>query len=52
MPLSQGILLDIYTDNPGGAAMALFGVSVMAGPVLGPVLGGGPTEGISPTWVF
>ena len=34
VPLSQGILLDIYTIEERGSAMALFGVSVMVGPVL------------------
>src|SRR5260221_3490843 len=36
--LSQSILLDIYTPEERGSAMALFGVSVMVGPVLGPVI--------------
>ena len=36
VPLSQGILLDIYNVEERGRAMALFGVSVMVGPVLGP----------------
>src|SRR5580693_237080 len=40
VPLSQGILLDIYDVEERGSAMALFGVSVMVGPVLGPVIGG------------
>ena len=41
VPLSQSILLDIYTAEERGSAMALFGVSVMVGPVLGPVIGAG-----------
>lgn len=52
VPLSQGILLDIYTVEERGSAMALFGVSVMVGPVLGPVIGGWLTENISWRWVF
>lgn len=52
VPLSQSILLDIYTPEERGSAMALFGVSVMVGPVLGPVLGGWLTENISWRWVF
>src|SRR4051794_29850379 len=52
VPLSQAILLDIYTPEERGAAMALFGVSVMVGPVLGPVIGGWLTDNISWRWVF
>jgi DHA2 family multidrug resistance protein len=52
VPLSQSILLDIYTVEERGSAMALFGVSVMVGPVLGPVLGGWLTDNISWRWVF
>lgn len=52
VPLSQGILLDNYSAEERGSAMALFGVSVMVGPVLGPVIGGWLTENISWRWVF
>jgi DHA2 family multidrug resistance protein len=52
VPLAQGILLDIYTAEERGSAMALFGVSVMVGPVLGPVIGGWLTDNISWRWVF
>ena len=52
VPLSQGILLDNYAPEERGSAMALFGVSVMVGPVLGPVIGGWLTENISWRWVF
>jgi DHA2 family multidrug resistance protein len=52
VPLSQGILLDNYAPEERGSAMALFGVSVMVGPVLGPVIGGWLTDHISWRWVF
>ncbi|MDH7794035.1 MULTISPECIES: DHA2 family efflux MFS transporter permease subunit [unclassified Beijerinckia] len=52
VPISQSILLDIYSEEERGSAMALFGVSVMVGPVLGPVIGGWLTENISWRWVF
>ena len=52
VPLSQAILLDIYPPEERGSAMALFGVSVMVGPVLGPVIGGWLTDHISWRWVF
>jgi MFS transporter, DHA2 family, multidrug resistance protein len=52
VPISQSILLDIYTPEERGSAMALFGVSVMVGPVLGPVIGGWLTDQFSWRWVF
>ena len=52
VPLSQSILLDIYPPEERGSAMAIFGVSIMVGPVLGPVIGGWLTENISWRWVF
>jgi DHA2 family multidrug resistance protein len=52
VPLSQGFLLDMYEVEERGSAMALFGVSVMVGPVLGPVIGGWLTDNISWRWVF
>jgi DHA2 family multidrug resistance protein len=52
VPIAQSILLDIYTTKERGSAMALFGVSVMVGPVLGPVIGGWLTENFSWRWVF
>src|ERR1700692_4769588 len=35
VPLGQSVLLDVYTVEERGSAMALFGVSGMVGPVLG-----------------
>ena len=52
VPIGQSILLDIYTPEERGSAMALFGVSVMVGPVLGPVIGGWLTDQFSWRWVF
>ncbi|MHB8271957.1 DHA2 family efflux MFS transporter permease subunit [Bradyrhizobium sp.] len=52
VPLGQSVLLDIYTIEERGSAMALFGVSVMVGPVLGPVIGGWLTDHYSWRWVF
>ena len=39
VPLGQAILLDIYTPEERGSAMAVYGVSIMVGPVLGPEIG-------------
>jgi MFS transporter, DHA2 family, multidrug resistance protein len=52
VPLSQSVLLSVYPPQRQGFAMALFGVGVMAGPVLGPVLGGWLTENYSWRYVF
>jgi DHA2 family multidrug resistance protein len=52
VPLGQSVLLDLYSVEERGSAMALFGVSVMVGPVLGPVIGGWLTDHYSWRWVF
>jgi DHA2 family multidrug resistance protein len=52
VPLSQTVLFDINPKERQGSAMALWGVAVMAGPVLGPVLGGWLTENYSWRYVF
>src|SRR5260221_11894029 len=52
VPLGQSVLLDVYTVEERGSAMALFGVSVMVGPVLGPVIGGWLTDPYTWRWVF
>src|SRR3981189_1422732 len=52
VPLSQTVLIDINPPERRGSAMALWGVAVMAGPVLGPVLGGWLTEAYSWRYVF
>src|SRR5712672_2864444 len=52
VPLSQSVLLDVYPKERQGFAMALWGIAVMVGPVLGPVLGGWLTESYTWRWVF
>ena len=52
VPLSQTTLLNINPKERQGSAMALWGVAVMAGPVLGPVLGGWLTQAYSWRFVF
>jgi DHA2 family multidrug resistance protein len=52
VPLSQAVLLDIYPKERQGFAMALFGLGVMAGPILGPVIGGWLTQDYSWRFVF
>jgi DHA2 family multidrug resistance protein len=52
VPLSQSIMLGIYPPAQRGWAMSLFGMGVMIGPIMGPVLGGLLTEYYSWRWVF
>src|SRR5438132_1366612 len=52
VPLSQAVLLDSYPREKHGSAMALWGVGVMVGPILGPTLGGWLTEYYNWRWVF
>jgi DHA2 family multidrug resistance protein len=40
VPLSQSTMLDIYPVEKRGQAMAIWGIGVMIGPILGPTLGG------------
>src|SRR5271156_2641349 len=52
VPLSQTTLFNINPKERQGSAMALWGIAVMAGPVLGPVLGGWLTSVYSWRFVF
>jgi DHA2 family multidrug resistance protein len=52
VPLSQAVLLDTYPSEQHGSAMAIWGVGVMVGPILGPSLGGWLTEYYDWRWVF
>jgi DHA2 family multidrug resistance protein len=52
VPISQAVLLDIYPKEQHGKAIALWGMGVMVGPVIGPTLGGWLTEMLSWRWVF
>jgi len=46
------VLLSINPPERQGSAMAMWGVAVMAGPILGPVLGGWLTQNYSWRYVF
>jgi MFS transporter, DHA2 family, multidrug resistance protein len=52
VPLSQATLLDIYPPERRAFAMAIWGVGVMLGPIMGPTIGGWLTETYSWRWVF
>jgi len=52
VPLSQSVLLDAYSIEERGQAMAIWGVGVMLGPIMGPTLGAWLTDNYSWHWVF
>jgi MFS transporter, DHA2 family, multidrug resistance protein len=52
VPLSQAVMLDIYPAEQRGSAMAVWGMGVMVGPILGPTLGGYLTDMYDWRWVF
>ena len=52
VPLSQTVLMNIYPKARQGSAMAIWSVAVMAGPAIGPVLGGWLTSAYSWRFVF
>ena len=52
VPMSQAVLLDINPPERHGRAMAVWGMGVIIGPILGPALGGWLTENYNWRWVF
>lgn len=52
VPLSQAVLFDINPPENYTRAMAIWGVGVTLGPILGPALGGWLTQNYNWRWVF
>ncbi len=52
VPMSQAILLEAFPKEEHGKAMALFGIGVVFGPIIGPTLGGWITDNWGWPWVF
>jgi DHA2 family multidrug resistance protein len=52
VPLSQMLIMEINPPEKQGSAMAVWGMGVMVGPILGPTLGGWLTDSYSWRWVF
>ncbi|WP_288456821.1 DHA2 family efflux MFS transporter permease subunit [uncultured Sphingomonas sp.] len=51
-PLSQTAMLDINPPERAAKAMSVWGMGVMIGPIMGPVIGGFLTENYNWRWVF
>ncbi|MBV9726921.1 MAG: DHA2 family efflux MFS transporter permease subunit, partial [Gammaproteobacteria bacterium] len=52
IPLSQALLLASYPKNRAGMALAMWSITTLVAPVVGPVLGGWITDNISWPWIF
>ncbi|MBI5195517.1 MAG: DHA2 family efflux MFS transporter permease subunit [Nitrospirae bacterium] len=51
-PISQSVLFETFPRKQHGMAMAIFGVGIMFGPIIGPLLGGWITDNWSWHWIF
>src|SRR5881396_1793849 len=52
IPLSQSLLLSSYPKEKAGTALALWAMTTLVAPVVGPLLGGWITDNISWPWIF
>src|SRR5216117_2930778 len=52
IPLSQSLLLSSYPKEKSGTALALWSITTLVAPVVGPLLGGWITDNISWPWIF
>jgi len=52
IPLSQALLLSSFSKAKAGTALAIWAMTTLVAPVLGPLLGGWITDNISWPWIF
>lgn len=52
VPLSQFILRDTFSAEEQPKVMAIWGIGVMAAPIMGPTLGGYITDALNWRWIF
>jgi MFS transporter, DHA2 family, multidrug resistance protein len=52
VPLSQSIMVQTVPPSQRGRAMAIWGIGVMVGPIMGPTLGGYLTDMFNWRWTF
>jgi len=51
-PMAQSIMADSFPHRLRGAAFALFGMTVVVAPALGPILGGWITDNYTWRWIY
>ncbi|HLQ39218.1 MAG TPA: DHA2 family efflux MFS transporter permease subunit [Planctomycetota bacterium] len=51
-PMTQAIMIDTFPPHQRGMGMAVYGMTVVVAPVVGPTLGGWITDNYSWRWVF
>jgi MFS transporter, DHA2 family, multidrug resistance protein len=51
-PMAQAILADVFPPEKRGLAFALYGVTAIIAPTIGPTLGGWITDNYSWRWIF
>lgn len=51
-PITQSILVDTFPPKMRGMGMAVYGMTVVVAPVIGPTLGGWITDNYSWRWIF
>jgi MFS transporter, DHA2 family, multidrug resistance protein len=51
-PMAQAILADIFPPQKRGLAFALYGITAVMAPTIGPTLGGWITDNYSWRWIF
>jgi DHA2 family multidrug resistance protein len=51
-PMTQAILADTFPPEKRGLAFALYGVTIVCAPAIGPTLGGWITDNYSWRWIF
>lgn len=52
MGVSQALIVEIYPPEEVGTGMGIFGVGVLLGPLLGPIVGGWIVDHLSWQWIF
>ncbi len=52
IPLSQSLLLSSYPKERAGTALAMWAITTLVAPVVGPLLGGWITDNIAWPWIF